>query len=132
MWKRMEVMTVKEFMNGDYKMRAKERQAKREKALTNVMAPLTATPLLFNTLPAFAAEPSLQSKVAQAFTPLVDLAQGISYPLGLIMIIGGCLFIMVGNKEKGFAMIQAAGIGYVLCQIAPLIMGLLVEITDAL
>ena len=132
MWKRMEVMTVKEFMNGDYKMRAKERQAKREKVLTNVMAPLTATPLLFNALPAFAAEPSLQSKVAQAFTPLVDLAQGISYPLGLIMIIGGCLFIMVGNKEKGFAMIQAAGIGYVLCQIAPLIMGLLVEITDAL
>ena len=132
MWKRMEVMTVKEFMNGDYKMRAKERQAKREKVLTNVMAPLTVTPLLFNALPAFAAEPSLQSKVAQAFTPLVDLAQGISYPLGLIMIIGGCLFIMVGNKEKGFAMIQAAGIGYVLCQIAPLIMGLLVEITDAL
>lgn len=132
MWYKTEVFTISEFMNGEHRRKEKEKQLKREKRIGNAMAPLTSVPIMLSALPAYAAEASLQSKVAAAFTPLVDLAQGVSYPLALIMIIGGCLFIMVGNKDKGFSMIQAAGIGYILCQIAPLIMGLLVEITEAL
>ena len=132
MWYKTEVLTISEFMDGKHKRKDKAKQAKREKRIGNAIAPLASVPVMLATLPAYATEPSLQAKVASAFTPLVDLAQGVSYPLALIMIIGGCLFIMVGNKDKGFSMIQAAGIGYILCQIAPLIMGLLVEITEAL
>jgi hypothetical protein len=44
------------------------------------------------------------------------------------MIAGGCLFIMVGNRERGMQMLQNAAIGYILVQLSPLMLDLLVGI----
>lgn len=72
------------------------------------------------------------AKVIRAFDPLVELVRALSYPIGLVMMLGGGLFVMIGNAEKGFSMIQKAGLGYVLIQMLPVLMDLLVEIAKAL
>lgn len=74
----------------------------------------------------------LYEKVVHAFEPVVGLAQALSYPIGLIVMLGGGLFVMIGNKEKGFGLIQQAGIGYLLVQSLPMLMNLLVEIAKSM
>lgn len=44
----------------------------------------------------------------------------------------GGLFIMVGSQERGFSLISRAGIGYIVVQMIPLFMRLLVEIAKAI
>jgi len=46
--------------------------------------------------------------------------------------LGGGVYIMIGNSEKGIGMIQKAGLGYILIQMLPLLMDLLVEIAKSL
>ena len=70
----------------------------------------------------------LTEKIIHAFEPLVGLVQGLSYPVAMIMLTGGALLIMIGSKDKGLSLIQHAGIGYILVQLAPLMMSLLVEV----
>lgn len=74
---------------------------------------------------------AVMAKVTNAFMPLVDLVRALSYPIGLVMMLGGGLFVMIGNADKGFSMIQKAGLGYVLIQMLPILMDLLVEIAKA-
>lgn len=71
---------------------------------------------------------AIQSKILHAFDPLIDLIQSLSYPIAGVMIAGGCLFIMVGNRERGMQMLQNAAIGYILVQLSPMILELLVGI----
>jgi hypothetical protein len=66
--------------------------------------------------------------ILHAFDPLIDLIQALAYPIAGVMIAGGCLFIMVGNKEKGMQMLQNAAIGYILVQLSPMILKLLVGV----
>lgn len=75
---------------------------------------------------------AVTDKVVSAFTPLTELVKALSYPICLVMMLGGGLFVMVGNSDRGFGMIQKAGLGYVLVQMLPILMDLLVEITKAL
>jgi hypothetical protein len=90
---------------------------------------------------AFATEPNevekwargeLYEKVVHAFEPVVGLVQALSYPIGLVVMLGGGLFVMIGNREKGFTLIQQAGIGYLLVQSLPMLMDLLVEIAKSI
>lgn len=48
------------------------------------------------------------------------------------MALCGGLFIMVGSQERGFPLISRAGIGYIVVQMIPLFMRLLVEIAKAI
>jgi len=66
--------------------------------------------------------------ILHAFDPLIDLIQALAYPIAGVMIAGGCLFIMVGNKEKGMSMLQNAAMGYILVQLTPLFLKLLVGV----
>ncbi|WP_102271325.1 hypothetical protein [Cytobacillus massiliigabonensis] len=75
---------------------------------------------------------AVTAKVVGAFAPLVELVKALSYPISLVMMLGGGLFVMVGNADRGFGMIQKAGLGYVLVQMLPLLMDLLVEIAKSL
>jgi hypothetical protein len=79
-------------------------------------------------VPAMAMAPALTTKILHAFDPLIDLIQSLSYPIAGVMIAGGCLFIMVGNREKGMQMLQNAAIGYILVQLSPMILSLLVGV----
>ncbi|PAE35458.1 hypothetical protein CHI06_23600 [Bacillus sp. 7884-1] len=74
----------------------------------------------------------LYERVVHAFEPVIGLVQALSYPIGLVVMLGGGLFVMIGNREKGFDMIAKAGIGYILVQSLPMLMDLLVEIAQAI
>ncbi|MCQ0952707.1 hypothetical protein L2I63_03005 [Bacillus cereus] len=49
-----------------------------------------------------------------------------------VMALCGGLFMMVGSQERGFSLISRAGIGYIVVQMIPLFMRLLVEIAKAI
>jgi uncharacterized protein YggT (Ycf19 family) len=96
-------------------------------SLTNGVVKVFAEP---NAVPV-AVSDSIKNQIMHAFDPLINLVQVLSYPIGFIMISAGCLFIMCGNKEKGMTMIQTAAIGYILVQLAPLFMKILVGVGSA-
>jgi hypothetical protein len=73
-----------------------------------------------------------KTKILHAFDPLIEMIQSLSYPIAGVMIAGGCLFIMVGNREKGMQMLQNAAMGYILVQLAPMLLSLLVGVGSTL
>jgi hypothetical protein len=73
-----------------------------------------------------------KTKILHAFDPLIEMIQSLSYPIAGVMIAGGCLFIMVGNRERGMQMLQNAAIGYILVQLAPMLLSLLVGVGSTL
>jgi hypothetical protein len=75
---------------------------------------------------------SVTEKIISAFNPIIQLIQGLSYPVGFIMITAGFLVMMTGNRQKGLNMIKWAAIGYVGMQFAPAVMTILVEVGRAL
>lgn len=106
-----------EFMKGEHENKVK--------APTMSLIPLATAPLW--TAMHVSAETSMQSQMMTAFGPLIDLIQAMAYPVAMVVVLGGALSIMIGNKEKGFAMIQTAGLGYVLVMLAPMILDVLVD-----
>lgn len=69
-----------------------------------------------------------KEKIVEAFMPLVDMIQALSYPIALVMLTGGALMFMINQKDRGVTWIQNASIGYILVQLMPLMMNLLVGI----
>nr|WP_274388581.1 TrbC/VirB2 family protein [Brevibacillus agri] len=74
----------------------------------------------------------ITEKIIGAFDPIVQLVQGVSYPVAFLMICGGFLMIMVGQRSKGLAMLKWAAVGYVGMQFAPAIMQILVSVGKAM
>jgi len=74
---------------------------------------------------------AIKGKIMHAFDPLIDLIVSLSYPVAGVMIAGGCLFIMVGNRDRGMQLLQNAAIGYLLMQLSPLMLDLLVGIGES-
>lgn len=114
---RTETIDFYEFVNGDYK--------KRGKPPTFSLLPLAAAP--FIPIKVFAEEISVKEKMMNAFTPIIDLIQGMAYPVAMVVVLGGAIMVMIGNSEKGFTMMQRAGMGYLLVMIAPMILDVLVD-----
>lgn len=133
MLKRKETMSVKEFMNRKSDLGVAFDKRKVIKVCVTVG--VTALSLTFGDVSFVAAgavNGAVTAKVVHAFEPLVELVKALSYPISLVMMLGGGLFVMVGNSDRGFGMIQKAGLGYVLVQMLPLLMDLLVEIAKSL
>ncbi|MEK3887234.1 hypothetical protein [Bacillus sp. FSL K6-3431] len=125
------VGTISEFMAGKHR----ERKDYKPLLRAGVTVGATVLCLTFGDVSfafANAIDGAVASKVVNAFNPLVDLVKALSYPIGLVMMLGGGLFVMVGNADRGFAMIQKAGLGYVLIQMLPILMDLLVDIAKSL
>ncbi|MBU8715373.1 hypothetical protein KM924_23000 [Brevibacillus parabrevis] len=74
----------------------------------------------------------IADKIIGAFDPIIQLAQGVSYPVAFLMICGGFLLIMVGQRSKGLSMLKWAAVGYVGMQFAPAIMQILVSVGKAM
>jgi len=72
-----------------------------------------------------------KEQILEAFDPLVELIQALSYPIASIMLTGGALLFMINQKDKGISLIQNASIGYILVQLMPLMMQLLIGIGGA-
>ncbi|ESU71119.1 hypothetical protein T260_15190 [Geobacillus thermopakistaniensis] len=127
------VGTIKEFIRGEFT--CKKTVIKRDTLCT---AATVAGGSIFLTLTgvdfahASAVSGAVYDKITNAFMPLVELVKGLSYPIALVIMSGGALMIMIGNKEKGYTMIQNSAIGYILVQMMPLLMDLLVELAKAL
>ena len=75
---------------------------------------------------------STRDSIIHAFDPLLQLMIDLSLPIAGIMITGGCLLIMIGQKEKGFTLLMNSSLGYVLVNLSPLFLKLLEEIGKAL
>ena len=126
------VGTISEFMNGK---RQADKIDWKPVVKVGVVAGVTVLALSFGDVSLASAgviNGAVTDKVVNAFEPLIELVKALSYPICLVMMLGGGLFTMVGNSERGFGMIQKAGLGYVLVQMLPILMDLLVEITKAL
>lgn len=74
----------------------------------------------------------LYNRIVNAFEPVIFLIKAVSYPIASVVALCGGLFIMVGSQERGFSLISRAGIGYIVVQMIPLFMRLLVEIAKAI
>lgn len=71
------------------------------------------------------AQADIYAKVIEAFDPIIVMLQAFAYPIATLVVLGGALYIMIGNKEKGFGLMQGAGLGYILVQMAPLFLNIL-------
>lgn len=106
----------KSFINKEHKNKIKQP--------TLSLIPLAIAP--FVPTQAFA-EASIETKMMNAFDPLLQLIQGIAYPVALSVILAGALFVIIGNKDKGFDMISKSAMGYMLITVLPMIFDVLVS-----
>lgn len=126
------VGTISEFMAGDYRKTKRNYEPIIKGVVTSGVLTLSLTFGDVSFASAGVVDGAVTQKVVNAFAPLIELVQALSYPISLVMMLGGGLFVMIGNSERGFGMIQKAGLGYVLVQMLPLLMDLLVEIAKSL
>ncbi|QVY60907.1 hypothetical protein [Cytobacillus gottheilii] len=136
-----QTMSISAFMSGSYK---KEKPKKKYGQLARRIGTSIAIPLIA-AKPAFAATPEAVpvaatqfigektlEVIAHALDPLIDLMVALSFPVCSIIIVGSCFFFMLGKSERGWSGIQNAGLGYVLIQIMPMLLGVLKEIGSAI
>lgn len=93
---------------------------------------LTGTLLAVTTKAELVFASPIGDKIIHAFDPLIQVIQGLSYPVGFIMLTAGFLVIMTGNRQKGIHIIKWAAIGYIGMQFAPAIMMILIEVGKAM
>ncbi|MEH7374921.1 hypothetical protein [Neobacillus drentensis] len=136
-----EVYSIKEFMARKEEVVELTEQEKKVFFESGILIPLAVAPFLkvkaalaTTAVPvtAAAASGAMYDKMLHAFDPLIILVQALAYPVAMVVVLGGALFIMIGNKEKGFSMMQGAGLGYVLVQMTPLVLNILVEAMRAI
>lgn len=96
---------------------------KQVKAPTISLIPLAVAP--FVPTKAFAADS--QAKVMEAFTPIINLIQDLAYPVAMICVLAGGIFVMIGSQDKGFSMITRSSLGYCLVMLLPMFMDILVD-----
>lgn len=71
------------------------------------------------------------STLAHILDPVVDILVALSLPIASVIIVGSCFQFMFDRADKGWQMIQNAGLGYVLIQVSPLILNVLKQVGNA-
>ncbi|GGN65569.1 TrbC/VirB2 family protein [Oceanobacillus indicireducens] len=110
----------------DFKSFIRKEHESNIKAPTISLIPLAIAP--FIPTQAFAETADIQNKMMTAFDPLLQLIQGAAYPIALAVVLGGGIFIILGNSDRGFSMITKASMGYVLISVLPMIFGVLADV----
>lgn len=118
-----ETIPFKEFMSGEWKEKQK---IQKELAITKYSLAGLITEMTLKASPVHASV--LGDVVLKAFSPIIDLVQGISYPVAFLMISGGFILIMTGQTSRGLHFIKWACLGYIGLQFAPALMQIVVEI----
>jgi hypothetical protein len=158
--KRTKTIKFGEFMSGEYKVKEAAKKRKIEAvskavitgglvvttAKVAIPAMVVSIPIMMATsaIPAMAAASggaaavpvvgipdAVREKIMHAFDPLVDLMVGLSVPIAGVMITGGALMILIGQKDTGFKWIMNAALGYVLVQLSPMLINLLIGVGSA-
>lgn len=136
------VGTISDFMSKEKKVEIQvDVGASNTKFLYPISLPFILTPAFFDgfAAPTFAAgtgaavetmgKAEVSNKIISAFAPITDLVQGLAYPITFISLsYAGILFIMRRN-EQAIQTLQGAAIGFIIVNMAPLLMRLLVSIT---
>jgi len=136
------VGTIGEFMARDYKNDVKavkqfNKKFKEYGLKASIVAGSLAVTFNVNDF-AYAATPgeyikeTAKEKIVAAFDPLVDLVQALSYPIASVMLATGALMFMINQKDRAITLIQNASIGYILMQLTPLFMKILIGLTASL
>ncbi|TCN25465.1 hypothetical protein [Mesobacillus foraminis] len=143
-----QVYSIKEFMSGNKSLTVEVEkngfEFKEEvRESLGVLGALSVIPLttkqFFSSTPVFAAENAIPvvaptdvmyDKMLHAFDPLITMIQALSYPVAMVVCLGGAIMVMIG-RDKGWDMMQGAGLGYVLVQILPLVLNILVDAMKA-
>jgi uracil phosphoribosyltransferase len=73
-----------------------------------------------------------KAKIIHVFDPLIELMIGLSLPIAGVMLTGGALMIMIGQKDMGMKLIMNSALGYVLVQMSPMFLDLLAGIGSAI
>lgn len=141
--KKQEVYSIKEFMTGRHNEPKKFEFKEEVRESLGVLGAISLIPLttkqFFASTPVFAAEsvpvvaPTdiMYEKMLHAFDPLIMLVQALAYPVAMVVVLGGAIMVMINQKEKGFGLMQTAGLGYVLVQMTPLVLNILVDAMKA-
>lgn len=117
--------TIKEFMGGKHKEDDKALERKVQKIM-GTMAPLA----VITSMPTWTLAATNADQIAKALDPLIHFIKDLSYPIAGVMITGGFLFIMLGGslREKGVDMIKNAAVGYILVQMTPIFLKILLTL----
>lgn len=126
-----------EVINSKGAINFEENEAMEKGKAAGLALGLSTLPLIFSPLtkavPAsaavvtVAAQHDMYNKMVTAFDPLINLIQGLAYPVAMVVILGGSIMVMINQKEKGYSMMMGAGLGYVLVQMTPMILRILVD-----
>jgi hypothetical protein len=125
--KKMETIPFNEFVQGDWK----EKKSIRKKEQINLaitkmsMAGVVATAIGGGSS---AHASSMGDIIVKACDPIIELLQGVSYPVAFIMVTGGFLLIMTGQTSRGMHFIKWACLGYLGLQFAPALMKIVITI----
>ncbi|MBB6446425.1 hypothetical protein [Bacillus benzoevorans] len=126
-----ETIKYNDFMSGDYKIKTGDK--KLSQVIRRIGISIT-MPLVF-AKPVLAAEAvpaATKDSIIHAFDPLIDLMISLALPIAGVMITGGALLILIGQKEKGFTLILNSALGYCLVQLCPLFLTLLEQVGKAI
>ena len=84
-------------------------------------------------MPEVAAVPeTTKQSILHTFDPLIDLMTDLALPIAGVMINGGALLIMIGQKDKGFSLMMNLALGYCLVNLTPLLSSLLESVGKAI
>lgn len=133
--RKIKVVPTGDFMSGDWKEKEKERRkAKVDHYATKTLVMLAGGTAISNSQKAYAVnvEGIVASKIMDAFEPIIQLVQGVSYPIAFLMMSGGFVLIMTGQTARGTQMIKWACFGYLGLQFAPGLMEIIIEIGNSI
>jgi hypothetical protein len=71
----------------------------------------------------------VQAKIMSGFDPIIDLVSGLAYPLAFIGVTYAGILYMLKRPEEALDKIKHTALGFVLVNMAPLLMKLLVSVT---
>jgi len=153
---RKETINFKDFMSGEYKAKKKAKRVATAKKVSRLAIPAllgSPTGLLFAGV-SFAASPEVMpvtsvgdavveggthfvSKhtlniIAHSLDPIVEIMVAFAFPVASVIMAGACFLFMFNRADKGFEMIQRAGLGYVLVQMLPFLLNVLKQVGDAM
>lgn len=60
--------------------------------------------------------------------PIVDIMVGFSFPIASVIMVGACFFFMIGRGERAWDIIFNCGIGFLLIQVAPMLLDILKDV----
>lgn len=118
--RKIKTIPFNSFMDGSYKMTKEEKQTATSLALMPVATLLKADSVLAGGL--------VQDRIMAAFNPIIELIQGVSYPVAFLMLSGGMLLVMIGQKHRGLNMMKWAALGYIGMQFVPALMSIVVDV----